>query len=90
MAGRSRTRNAASQQCARKRIVAKRGEKCEKCGSKALIELYHIVKAKDGGTFADDNCVLLRWLCHQKAHGHKPSRSGIDHYNAARARLGEI
>jgi 5-methylcytosine-specific restriction endonuclease McrA len=90
MAGRTRTRNPRSQQLARNRIVAKRGEKCEKCGSKALIELHHIVRAKDGGTFADENCILLCWLCHQKAHGNKPSYKGMDYYNGVRARLGEI
>ncbi len=90
MAGRAHTRNSASQQSARKRIVAKRGEKCERCGSKAVVELHHIIRAKDGGTFADDNCILLCWLCHQKAHGNKPSRKGMDFYNSVRARLGEI
>lgn len=90
MAGKSRTRNPRSQQLARNRIVAKRGEKCEKCGSRALIELHHIVRAKDGGTFAEDNCILLCWLCHQKAHGNKPSYKGMDYYNSVRARLGEI
>ena len=90
MAGATRTRNSKSQQQARKRIVAKRGERCEKCGSKALIELHHVTRAKDGGTLSDDNCILLCWLCHQKAHGNKPSKKGLGHYNAARARLGEI
>lgn len=84
------TRNAASQQCARKRTVAKRGDKCESCGSRACVELHHIIEAKDGGTFADDNLILLCWLCHQKAHGNKPSRRGMEFYNGIRARLGEI
>lgn len=90
MAGRKHTRNAASQQCARKRIISQRGERCEKCGSRAIVELHHIIEAKDGGTFADDNCILLCWLCHQKAHGNKPGRKGLDSYNAERSRLGEI
>jgi 5-methylcytosine-specific restriction endonuclease McrA len=85
-----RTRNTASQSLARKRTVAKRGERCEKCGSRALIELHHKVEAKNGGTFADDNCILLCWLCHQKAHGNKPGRKGLTNYNATRVQLGEI
>ncbi len=89
MAGRSRTRNSKSQQQARKRIIAQRGEKCERCGSKVLIELHHIARAKDGGTFADENCILLCWLCHQKAHGNKPTRKGLEYYEACRHYAGE-
>jgi len=90
MAGRKHSRNGKSQQCARKRIVAKRGEKCEQCGSKVQIELHHIKPMKEGGYHDDDNCILLCWLCHQKAHGNKVTYKGLDYYNAERRRLGEI
>ena len=62
-------RNAASQQLARKRLVKKRGEVCEWCGSTKLIELHHIIEAVNGGTFAHDNLLLLCFDCHLKAHG---------------------
>jgi hypothetical protein len=73
-----RTRNAASQQCARKRTIKQRGNKCERCGYPGgFIELHHIVEAVDGGTFADENLLLLCELCHCEAHGWK-KRNFID------------
>jgi len=90
MAGRKHTRNAASQQCARKRIIAKRGDRCEWCGSRAGVDLHHIIEAKDGGTFADDNLLLLCWMCHQKAHGHKVSHKGRAMYDMMKRLAGEV
>ena len=66
-----RTRNAASQELARKRIVKQRGLRCEWCGETRLIELHHIKRAVDGGTFDNDNLLLLCEDCHLKAHGKK-------------------
>lgn len=67
-------RNMASQECARKRIIKKRGKKCEKCGYTGYIELDHIIEVKNGGTFADDNLMLLCEKCHADKHGYKKKR----------------
>ena len=90
MAGRKHSRNSKSQQLARNRIVAKRGERCEKCGSRAGVELHHIKPMEDGGYHDEDNCILLCWMCHQKAHGNKVSHKGIEFYNAMKRSVGEI
>lgn len=59
-----RTRNAKSQELARKRIIAVRGNRCEKCGYDGYIELHHIKRAVDGGSFKDENLLLLCEMCH--------------------------
>ena len=67
----SKKRNMASQQWARKRIIKKRGNTCEHCGYPGYVELHHIIEVCYGGTFADDNLLLLCELCHAEAHGNK-------------------
>lgn len=57
------------QQCARRRLISKFGEKCAVCGHEGYVELHHIKAAVDGGDCSDDNLVLLCYPCHQKAHG---------------------
>lgn len=72
------TRNAKSQELARKRIIKARGESCEDCGRDGPIELHHKQRAVDGGTFADDNLILLCSSCHLKAHGQQRHRRWYD------------
>jgi len=68
---------------ARKRLFAKRGKKCEKCGYVGYLELNHIIQVSDGGTNDDDNLEILCEDCHAKKHGKKkkkyvdPAKSGI-------------
>ena len=69
--------------------MAKRGDKCEQCGSRAGVDLHHIKPMKEGGTHDDDNCILLCWMCHQKAHGHKVSHKGIAYYENIKRWIGE-
>lgn len=61
----------ASQEFARKRLIKKRGNKCEKCGYEGYIELHHIISVQDGGKFEDENLILLCEKCHAEAHGWK-------------------
>jgi 5-methylcytosine-specific restriction endonuclease McrA len=71
---RKRTRNSRSQELARKRIIKARGKKCELCGYEGYVELHHIVEAVNGGTFTDDNLILLCEKCHAEAHGWKKDK----------------
>lgn len=62
-------RNQASQALARKRIIAKRGNKCEHCGYDGYIELAHINPHRNGGGFDDNNLLLLCEKCHAEFDG---------------------
>ena len=62
------TRNMASQQSARTRLLKSRGSVCGKCGAEGYVELHHIVAAADGGTFDNDNLILLCGACHKLEH----------------------
>lgn len=77
----SKNRNAARQQSAKWRLVRKRGGCCEECGGTIAVELHHVIRVADGGTFAEDNLRLLCWPCHQKAHGNEPSEKGLQFHN---------
>ena len=73
-------RNAASQKCARRRIIRARGEQCEKCGVTGYIILHHIVPVICGGTYQNANLSLLCPLCHKYAHGlrdHSIRKGGV-------------
>lgn len=60
-----KTRNSASQGLARKRLLETRGSRCELCGKVGYVELHHKVRAADGGSFSDDNLILLCVSCHK-------------------------
>jgi len=55
---------------ARKRLIKKRGHKCEICGYPGMIEVHHILPVKFGGNGKMDNLMLLCEKCHADAHGH--------------------
>ena len=61
------TRNPASQQLARVRTLKARGSVCEYCSFEGYVELHHLIRAVDGGTFDDSNLVLLCVPCHKIA-----------------------
>ena len=67
-------RNPRSQELARKRIINKRGHKCEVCGYTGYIELHHIVQMINGGYHDEDNVILLCEKCHADAHGYKKKK----------------
>lgn len=75
--GRTKKRNRASQQCARKRILKTRGKRCERCGRTGYVELHHIVPIKEGGIHDDDNLILLCDRCHREAHGFCKRKPGV-------------
>lgn len=62
-------RNMKSQQCARKRILEVRGNKCEKCGYPGMVEAHHIIPYIERKNYDDDNLILLCEKCHAEAHG---------------------
>lgn len=64
-------RNPASQELARKRILKKRGNRCEQCGYTGYVELHHIKAVVDGGSHEDANLLLLCEQCHADVHGYK-------------------
>jgi len=72
------SRNSNSMHCARKRIVAKRGFKCQHCGYTGgrlkYLELHHIEKFIDSGDLSDENLLLLCEKCHADEHGYKKKK----------------
>ena len=53
------TRNQASQQLARQRMLKRYGSKCQHCGQEGYVELHHLVRPQNGGTFDYWNLILL-------------------------------
>ena len=68
-------RNTGKQQIIREKVLRQRGCQCEECGAICQVELHHIVPVADGGTFDDDNLILLCAVCHLKAHGKTPKKT---------------
>ncbi len=66
-----------SQELARKRIIRKRGKRCEECGHESYVELHHKTAFVDGGDHGEQNIVLLCDACHRKAHGYKERKPGV-------------
>jgi hypothetical protein len=62
------TRNARTQYDTRKRLIQTRGERCEVCGAKGPVEMHHKNRWVDGGTYDNDNLILLCGPCHKAAH----------------------
>lgn len=62
-------RNGASDQFARKRLINKHGNVCQKCRYTGNIELHHIIPVSRGGSNKDDNLILLCEKCHAEIHG---------------------
>lgn len=58
----------------RKRLIAKKGKKCELCNYSGYIEMHHVERVVDGGDHTEENCVLLCEKCHAKAHGYKKKK----------------
>lgn len=51
----------------RKKLIKKRGHKCELCDYTSHIELHHIIGVAEGGLNVEHNCVLLCPNCHAEA-----------------------
>jgi HNH endonuclease len=49
-------------------IVRYRGERCERCGCRYLLELHHRSYERLGRERPED-VELLCWICHQREHG---------------------
>ena len=62
-----KTRNSKRQQQRRQQLLKQRGSVCESCGFEGYVEMHHIIRAVDGGTFDDDNLVMLCVPCHKQA-----------------------
>lgn len=67
-------RNMKTQQTVREKTIKQRGHKCEKCGYTGYIELHHIIEVSKGGTFDNDNLMLLCEKCHAEEHGHNKKK----------------
>lgn len=52
----------------RKRLLRRCGHQCQQCGFIGYVELHHRISVRDGGTFAEDNLILLCERCHKTAH----------------------
>ena len=50
----------------KRRVVAKSGSKCKKCGSNERLEVDHIVPIHAGGTTDEDNLQVLCHDCHRE------------------------
>jgi len=53
--------------------LVRAGYRCEKCGSKGLLELHHIGNRQDRSVF---NAMALCVLCHAKLHADRRNRFG--------------
>lgn len=55
---------------ARRAYYEAQGNLCTECGesldTEEVVELHHIIPAKDGGTYAQGNIRALHMVCHQK------------------------
>jgi 5-methylcytosine-specific restriction endonuclease McrA len=63
--------------CARKRIIERRGKKCEHCGYEGYVEMHHMKPVSKGGNSHAGNdhlLVLLCEYCHAKEHGYKKKK----------------
>ena len=58
----------------RKRLIKKKGKKCEVCSYSGYIEMHHIKRVVDGGEHSEKNCILLCEKCHAHAHGYKKKK----------------
>ena len=61
----------------KKKLIIKRGNRCEKCGAdgkKETIYMHHILPIGDGGITSESNCKLLCFDCHKSEHGGSFSR----------------
>jgi 5-methylcytosine-specific restriction endonuclease McrA len=52
----------------KKRLIAKRGSRCERCGIAGDVIAHHKRRLMDGGTNRESNLVLLCEDCHRAAH----------------------
>lgn len=51
-------------QQARKRVLARDGRRCQKCGHKRPLEVHHIIALRQGGTHDEANLITLCAACH--------------------------
>src|SRR5665213_912452 len=64
----------------RLRIIAKRGARCERCGSDRQIDLHHLTYARRGHE-RDEDVKILCHRCHQAVHHFSPiSNKPITHF----------
>ena len=60
-------------ECAKKRIIKKRGYHCTMCGYDGgpirYLDLHHIIPRARGGATKDYNLIFLCEKCHAEAHG---------------------
>jgi len=75
----------------RGRLLKSRGPFCEICGYPRnlklnikgnigpCLDLHHIVAVQDGGTFDEENLIILCEKCHAESHG-KIKKNYIDPY----------
>jgi len=49
---------------------------CAYCGAHGQREIHRVRNGKDGGTYREDNCVVLCFHCHHKIHANSKFRIG--------------
>lgn len=57
-----------------KRVMARDGRKCKKCGSVVGLQVHHIIPISRGGRTIDLNLITLCRVCHAKEPFHKHLR----------------
>lgn len=54
---------------ARRRLIARLGERCQNCGAEGPVQAHHVVPVKNGGSNDESNLRLLCRPCHLAEHG---------------------
>lgn len=54
----------------KQRLINERMVRCEVCHTKGPVILHHIKPLSEGGSWDDDNLILVCRTCHLKAHGY--------------------
>jgi 5-methylcytosine-specific restriction endonuclease McrA len=55
-------------QMLRRSILQRDGWRCQSCGSRAGLEVHHIMPRSKLGHDAEENLITLCWHCHRQIH----------------------
>jgi 5-methylcytosine-specific restriction endonuclease McrA len=50
----------------RRRVLARDGQRCTRCGETDGLEVHHVIAAADGGSTAPQNLIALCGSCHRE------------------------
>ena len=51
-------------------VFVRAGHKCERCGSKRMLQPHHRIAKSQGGSNEQGNGACLCWHCHRLIHDH--------------------